>query len=238
MGPLGIPLIVIVIFLVVWIVSNVIRAQQDAAQAAARRQNMNRQAGAAPRGVENRGSSDIDRFLQEIDRLRKKGHQEKQQQQDERAAPPAPPPPKPRPVGERRPEPSRRPSGAPRPQREPRPVPPSSPPPPPSPRAPAPIVPELVAAPQPITTTSKPGSLASSIEAKAETARAAAEVASRAVPTLGAKIQAPSRPQAAGTAAALSPTLQLIQKLFRTKQGGAAAVILHEILGPPRSRKA
>jgi hypothetical protein len=52
----------------------------------------------------------------------------------------------------------------------------------------------------------------------------------------GTRIQAPTRPQTSA-AVVLSPTLLLIQKLFRSKQGGAAAVILHEILGPPRSRK-
>jgi hypothetical protein len=233
MGPLGIPLIVIVIFLVVWIVSNVIRAQQDAAQAAARRQNVNRQAG-VPARAENRGNSDIDRFLQEIDRLRKKGQQDKQQQQDDRAAPPSPLAPKPKPVGDRRPELARARGGAPRPQREPRPASPAPPSAPSSPRQPTPIVPELIASPEPANT-SKPGSLASNIEAKAETARILAEAASRAAPGAGTQIATPARPRSSGTVVSLSPTLQLIQKLLRSKQGTSVAIILHEVLGPPRS---
>lgn len=234
MAGLWIPMTVIIIFLVVWIISNVIRAQQDANQAAVRRNNAaNRQAAAPARG-DNRGNSDIDRFLQEIDRLRKKGQQEKAQQQDETAAPP--PPPKPRPVAERRPEPSRgRSSGAPRPQREAR---PATPTPPSSSRAPAPIVPELIAAPTSSGSTTKPGSLASTIEAKAETARVAAEVAAKAAPGSAAKSVRQSRASQAGAVAAVSPTLLLVQKLFQTQQGAAAAVLLHEIFGPPRSRKA
>ncbi len=237
MGGLLIPMLVIVIFLVVWIVSNVIRAQQDAAQAAARRVNApNRQA--AGQRMESRGSSDIDRFLQEIDRLRKKGQQEKERQQDEQAAPP----PRPRPVGERerdrgrdrRTEPPRPRGGAPRPQREPRPAPPAPPPPPPSPHEPAPIVAELLA-PAPPVSTSKPGSLASNIEAKAETARVAAEAASKAAPGAGARTITPPRRLPVGTAVPLAAPLQMIQKLFQSKHGAAAAILLHEIFGPPRA---
>lgn len=224
MGGLAIPMTVIVIFLVVWIISNVIRAQQDANQAAARRNNAGNRQAAAPRG-ETRGNSDIDRFLQEIDRLRKKGQQDKVQQQDEQAAPP----PKPKPVGERRSDTGRgRSSGAPKPPREPRPASP-----PRSTREPAPIVAELVTPP---VTTSKPGSLASTIDAKAETARVAAAAAVRAAPGAKGRTAAVARPRSTSTAdAPLPATLQMIQKLFHSKQGAAAAVLLHEIFGPPRA---
>lgn len=236
---LGIPLIVIVIFLVVWIVSNVIRAQQDANQAAARRANAGNRQAAAPR-PENRGNSDIDRFLQEIDRLRKKGQQEKTQQQDESAAPP----PKPKPAAdrererERRSEPPRSRTAPPRPQRESRPAPPAPPPPPSSSHAPAPLVAELIAAPPPAPPSgAKPGSLASNIEAKAETARVAAEAASKAAPGAGARTTTPARRLQAGAIGSLPMTLQMIQKLFQTKQGVSVAVLLHEIFGPPRSMR-
>ena len=82
MGP---ALIIIVIFLVIWIVTNVIRAQQDAAQAAARRNVAQRPAGA--RAPEKTSNTDIDRFLQEIDRLRKKGQQPKEEQAPTAQAP-------------------------------------------------------------------------------------------------------------------------------------------------------
>ena len=81
---------VIIIFVVVWIVSNVIRAQQDASQAAARRSGK-RQGGSAASGTapEKTSSSDIDRFLQEIDRLRKK-NQDQPVAESQAAPPPKP----------------------------------------------------------------------------------------------------------------------------------------------------
>lgn len=88
---LGIPLIVIVIFLVVWIVSNVLRAQQDAAQAAAKR-TLSKPVGASQPLPAQKGNSEIDRFLQEIDRLRRKGQQD-QMESKTAAAPPSERPP-------------------------------------------------------------------------------------------------------------------------------------------------
>src|SRR5271154_6172077 len=86
MGNILAPIIIVAVE--VWIVSNVIRAQQDASQAAARR---TKRPGAAPgaSAPEKTSSSDIDRFLQEIDRLRKKN-------QDQPAAEPRPRPAPPR----------------------------------------------------------------------------------------------------------------------------------------------
>jgi len=204
---LAIPLIVIVIFVVVWIISNVVRAQQDAAQAAARR-NAARRPGASP--PEKTTSSDIDRFLQEIDRLRKKDGapaaskpaaeetQRSRSQQQKRSQP--------------RPKP---------PERRPAPLPPTTPLPPVR-SSTAPLVPEVVAEPQrrvaPMSATP--------VELKYPDVQAVVR------PSTPSR---PSRPAQAATPA--SAALELVQTLFKSRQGAAVAILVSEILGKPKCRQ-
>jgi hypothetical protein len=208
---LGFPLIIIVIFLVVWIISNVIRAQQDAAQAAARRTAGNRASGnrSAPVArVEKTSTSDIDRFLQEIDRLRRKEGQQKAPVQE---SPPAAAPPREKRQQTRPPQPKRA-QPKPKPTIERKALP--SLPPPPS-MAPEPAEPPRTGLQN-----------ATPVELKYPEVQSYGRTATPA---------RPSRPAQAATP--MSDSLALLQTLFRTKQGTAAAVLLHEILGRPKCRR-
>jgi hypothetical protein len=206
MGP---AVIIIVIFLVVWIVSNVIRAQQDASQAAARRSGVNRQSGAV-RAPEKTSNTDIDRFLQEIDRLRKKGQpQAEPSAQKEQPVPTA----QRTPVAEqprsrsktqpKRSQPSRGRSSR------------SAPPPEPAPVVPVAARPSTVEPPQ-----------ATAVEMRHPDVQ----------PPI--RPSTPARPTRPGQAATpMAPALQMLQTLFKDKQSAAVAILLHEILGKPKSKQ-
>lgn len=211
---LGLTLTVIVIFLVIWIVSNVIRAQQDAAQAAARR-NTNRSTTAVTgRTPEKTSSSDIDRFLQEIDRLRKKGTQE--QGEAKKTAP----------TVERVPEP-RREQPPRRTQSERKRGSGGRPPvvvPPPPPPAPLPSLADntfgtklespTVAPPPPV-----PQS----------------QIVKPVKPVRPVKPVKPIGPHK--EIIPLTPTMQILQGLLKNRQTMAAAFVLQEILGKPKSQR-
>ncbi len=211
-----VPLIVIVIFVVVWIVSNVIRAQQDAAQAAARR--VGNKPNAAPmRAPEKTTSTDIDRFLQEIDRLRKKAQPEQQPsaQKPEAVKPIRKPAPPPQPKRDQQ-QPPRRPQGErKRPVSEMRPSVASKAEPP------KPVSVPLPMSPPPLTA--------------AKTAVEIAHPASIQPVFAAGAVDRPSRPAQAG--APISASMELLQTFFKSKQGMATAVLLHEILAEPKCRR-
>jgi hypothetical protein len=215
----GIPVIVLVVFLVIWVLTNVLRAQQDDSKTVRRRPGQglpNRPAAPLDRNT----GTDIDRFLAEIDRLRQRGAQ----QGDESAAaprPPAPAPPvaRPRPQPQPRPQPAQRarPTTLPRTSPAARPTVAAPPPPPPPlrPPDPAPVVTifQRGAPAGPSTTDLKIG----------QTTLAALPV--------GAASPSARKPPPKG-----SP-LEAIEMLLRGRQGVAAAILLGEVLGPPKSRR-
>jgi hypothetical protein len=226
---MGIGLTLIVIFVVVWIVTNVIRAQQDAAQAT--RRTVNRPSGNRPSGAANSrvpektSSSDIDRFLQEIDRLRKKN-------QDQ-------------PASESQPKPS-----APRPQKQPEPLrtreqPPRRVPPerkkPTSERKPArPVSPtSSVSGPASVpgvTPTARPPRV-SPIEQSRPEVQPVRPVADPKQPSLVRPAAEPKQPGIAEPAQPLTAPLQILKGLFKSGEGMAAAILLHEILADPKCRR-
>src|SRR5262245_11681707 len=214
----GMALVVLGLFVLVWIISAVVKASQDSGgrrngQAPARPQQQG--GNAAPR-VERTSNSDIDRFMAEIDRLRRRGEGAPAGRPAEppRPAPRPPEPPRPTPRAEPRPRPSERrerererdrdrerrtrPTPPPTPPRtEPIPVlrpvapeaptpPPAAPPPPPKPARPA-------------------------------------------TPAAAAKLTSARPP---------SPVLEALQAVSKSKQGPAAALILAEIFGDPPGRRA
>src|SRR5262245_15771882 len=128
----GIPIIVIVVFLVIWVLTNVLRAQQDDAKTARRPAPGPPNRPAAP--MERNSTSDIDRFLAEIDRLRQRGGQQPQGAKTAQRLPPAAPVPRPRPQPQPKPRPGQ--AQRPRPTAMPRPAPPA---PPPRPAPPSPV---------------------------------------------------------------------------------------------------
>jgi hypothetical protein len=212
-------LVVLGLFVLVWIISAVVKASQDTGP-------KGRPAGAnrprpdpdAPR-VERTSNTDIDRFMAEIDRLRQRG------QGAPGGRPSEPPRAAPRPVGESRP--SQRAEPRPRPSerrdrerererererdRRTRQAarPPLAPPPLPSEPVPVlrPVAPEAPAAPPP-------------------------------PPPPPPKPVKPAKPAAAAQpkAALPSPILQTLQGVLKSKQGPAAALILAEIFGEPPGR--
>ena len=216
-----VPLIVIVIFLVIWILSNVIRAQQDAAHTAARKNSMNRKP--PPKRQGGTVASDIDRFLQEIDKLRKKSDPAKS---EETAARPAvdPPPRK----TEKKAQESRkgRPNRTQSSSRENRPA-TKNPKPSESKRAPEP-------APVTESSSAKPGNLTEVLEQREALALIQSPEFSQPspIPTATKAKMAPiaEAPQL------ISPVLQSVLQLLRSGQGSAAALVLTEILGQPRCR--
>jgi hypothetical protein len=205
-------LVVIVIFIVVWIIINVVRAQQDAAQASARRAST-RPVGAANSLPQKTSSSDIDRFLQEIDRLRKK-NQDQPVSESRPKPPPARPQRQPEPQRTREPAPRRLPAERKRPASERKPVRP--PPPPPLPAQPTPI---------PVVTPATTPSLVSPIE------QTHPEV-QHVKPTGQSKRTIYAEP-----AKPLSGPLQILQGLFKSGEGVAAAIFLTEVLAQPKCRR-
>ena len=212
-----IPLAVLGIFLVIWIVSNVMRAMQEANPANRRanpRDNVNRlrrpNQGGEAKALNQNSNTDIDRFLSELNRLR--GN-------------PAPPP---QPVEATRPAPTRiapsevaraRPTE--RPQQAQRR--PANPQPTSQPRRTAidrpqsrrPAVLEVTpVAPLPVMTPAAPFP--------------AAKPAPTVEPTTGPKMAART----------VSPVLLELQRLLRDRQAGVgAAILLSEIIGKPKSQR-
>jgi FtsZ-interacting cell division protein ZipA len=89
--------IVFVLALLVWVVTNVIKAQQEDQKTTARRPGQSntaaRPSNTAPRTASERGTlSDIDRFLQEIDRLRQVSATPTSTEQQQQQQPPRPRP--------------------------------------------------------------------------------------------------------------------------------------------------
>jgi len=219
---MGIGLVVIVIFLVVWIISNVLRAQQDAAQVAAKR-TINRPIANNQAQGAAKGNTEIDRFLQEIDRLRRKGEQEKTETQHGSASKETL-----KPVVEpirltqaaaqqkrqaqqerkKKEQQSRRPS-----VREPSPV-------RPVPLPATPTLPALPRQPEPAIATPVPHVM---------------RQADVSTPMRISAVARPMRPTQA--ASAVSPAIETLATLFKSQQGSAVAILLHEILGKPKCRQ-
>jgi hypothetical protein len=209
---MGIGLTLIVIFVVVWIVTNVIRAQQDAAQAA--RRPINRAGGAAAgRAPDKTSSSDIDRFLQEIDRLRKKNQDQTASESRPKPQPPRPQKqpdaPRVREAPPRRAQSERKKATSER--KAPRPLPPA-----PTVTVPAPV--------SVITPAPKPPRV-SQIE------RSHPEVQ----PVKPIVEQKPS--DSRGPEQKLNGPFETLKVLFKSGEGLAAAVLLHEILAAPKCRR-
>jgi hypothetical protein len=195
--------LVIVIPVVIWILSSVIRPPEDQPRDLRRRFPPRDDLGAGEPRPGPQG--EVERFLEEINRLRRRSAEQQPAAEEPTAAPPPKPAqPMPRRVPPRRPrsEPVVRPE-----LRKVRPIgtlplPATTPPPPPPPQPPAPMAPPI----------------AEVIEV----------VATR----------APGRPV---VAAPLLPTnvspAEALRGMLQTPQTLAAAVVLHEILGPPRCRR-
>ena len=211
-------LIVLGLFVLVWIISAVVKASQDPGS---KRQpptaNRSRPAD-APR-VERTSNTDIDRFMAEIDRLRRRG----EGAPVGRAAGQAPRPttiePPPRPA--QRSEPRARPVERERRERESERKPrttsrPVAPTPPPLPRTdPVPVLRPVVSEP-----TTAPGSPPH-------------------VPAIPPKPVRPARTSATTgvSAAPQSAVLQALQSVLQSRQGPAVAIILTEIFGEPPGRR-
>jgi hypothetical protein len=209
-------LVVLGLFVLVWIISAVVKASQDPGP--------KRPQGNRPRPVdpppraERTSNTDIDRFMAEIDRLRRKG-------EGLPAGSRAPEPQRPAqaPIIERPPrlEPRPRPAEPPRRERErdrdrerrPR----QSGRPAPPPTAPARTDPVPVLRP----VTPEPPSTAPSAPIK---------------PATTSKTKATAVAGAASAGAA-SPVLQTLQSLLKDRNGPAAALILAEVFGEPRARQ-
>jgi hypothetical protein len=213
-------LVVLGLFVLVWIISAVVKASQDPG---ARRSGPSgergrpRPADATPQRTSN---SDIDRFMAEIDRLRRRG----EGAAAGRPAESRPAPPiierTPRPLSDARGRsPDRRERERERErerdrERRPRPTsrPAPTPAPPPLPRSEPvpvlrPVAPERPAPPS-------------------------------APPAAPPKPARPTKPVAAAVAVAPpSPVMLAIQSLIKAKQGPAAALILGEIFGPPKGAR-
>jgi hypothetical protein len=206
-------LVVLGLFVLVWIISAVVKASQDPGP--------KRPQGGRPRPVdpqpraERTSNSDIDRFMAEIDRLRRKG-----EGAPAGGRPAEQPRPAPKPIIERpsRLEPRAKPPEPPRRERERerdrdrRQRPSSRPAPPPPPRTdPVPVLRPV--APEP------PSTGASAPIKPATTAK------TRATAVAGA------------ASASQSAVVQVLQTVLRDRNGPAAALILAEVFGEPRARQ-
>ena len=211
-------LVVLGLFVLVWIISAVVKASQDPGS--------KRQTPAASRSrpadnprVERTSNTDIDRFMAEIDRLRRRG----EGAPVGRASAPSPrstiePPPRPAQRSEPRPRPVERErrerdrERERRPRTSPRPV----APPPPLPRTdPVPVLRPV--APEPPTAPGSPPH----------------------IPPIPPKPVRPARTTATTgvSAAPQSAVLQSLHSVLQSRQGPAVAVILAEIFGEPPGRR-
>lgn len=206
-------LVVLGLFVLVWIISAVVKASQDTGP---KRRPDNRPRPTDGPRPERASNTDIDRFMAEIDRLRRKG-----EGAPAGGRPVEPQRPAPRPIIDRPPRLEQRPK-PPEPRRErerdhdrerrqrqsSRPT----PPPPPSPRTePVPVLRPV--APEPPST------------AAAAPIKPATTAKTRATAVAGAA-SAPN-----------SAVMQTIQSLLRDRSGPAAALILAELFGEPRARQ-
>jgi len=206
-------LIILGLFVLVWIISAVVKASQDSGPKARPGAGGNRQRQQEnPQRIERTSETDIDRFMAEIDRLRRKGEgaatgrppePPRQQSRQGESRPSNRGEARPRPGGvehrERERERERRPK-----QQAPRPAPP---PPLPAESIPVlrPVKPDMPSAPPP-------------------------------PPPPPAKLARPARLATQVIAAPPSAVLQTLQSVLKTRDGRAAALILAEIFGDPRGR--
>ena len=239
----GMSVMILVGFLILWVVINVIRAQKDEAKNNRRQpppemkgnnpNHPNNPNAAGPqRTIDRNSSNDIDRFLQEIDRLRQRSAQPKPE--EEKVAPPPLPNPQQQPIIRPRPQSQTPRSQTARPQ-TPRPTPPAAAKParPPRPRA---DVARTPSTPPPVPKPKLP--VAATVEAAppppmpraeamwAETAASTAGILTGSL--LGA---APATKPKEKT----SPVIELLRSLMRKRQGVATALILKEVLDRPRT---
>jgi hypothetical protein len=221
-------LVVLGLFVLVWIISAVVKASQDPGGKRGGPPQAGRQRPAPDATPQRTSNSDIDRFMAEIDRLRRRGDGAAAGRPVEQR--PAPPPiierrpqsqPEPRPRSlerrerdrererDRAKEKERRPR-----QTSPRPAAPPAPPPLPS----SETVPVL----RPVAPD-----------------RPAPPAAPPSTPAIPPKPARPARPAATAVAASgpVSPVLQTLQSVLNSKQGPAAALILAEIFGPPKGMR-
>jgi hypothetical protein len=215
----GMALVVLGLFVLVWIISAVVKASQD--NGPKRRPDSRPRPVDGPR-VERTSNSDIDRFMAEIDRLRRKGEGHPsgragdQSRQSPRTIAERPPRPeqRPKPVEQRRErerdrdrDRERRPRSATRPAPVPPPLTRTDPVPVLRPVTPQPPAPPPSPPPKP----ARPAKLAA---------------IATSVPII------PSVPTAP-----LTPVAQTLQTLLRSPQGPAVSLILGEVFGEPRGRK-
>ena len=225
----GIPIIVLVVFLVIWVLTNVLRAQQDDSRNN-RRPPVGPTSRPANQPIERGTATDIDRFLAEIDRLRQKGKPEEEAASAQRpsAAPtavPARPKPQPRPqpaAARPRPVAPSRPTVGSRPTVTPPSLPPTPPPPAPPPAL-QPPAPTPVGSPVPLT-------LNVIDQRFADAARQLDRSTLPAAPPVAAAPSARKPPQK-GSA------MDVVQTLLRGRRGAAAAILIGEILGQPKSKR-
>jgi hypothetical protein len=189
------------VFVAIWLMSAVLKAQQEAARPPAR-----------PGGGQRTTSSDqIDRFLQEIDRLRRREEQKAEAERRPTPSRPARPTPSVTPVGTR-----------------PRPASPRGfSPPPPTRRGDddVPVV-EVVSAAE-----AKAAETDSRFNQRATTQPKAAP------PGPVATAAEARRPHAAATPRIAGTTVAALRPLLRSPQALPLLVVMHEILGPPRCRR-
>jgi hypothetical protein len=78
----GVPVVILIGFLILWVIINVVKAQQDEAKNTRRPPNSNiNPPPNANRPADRNTANDIDRFLQEIDRLRQRSAQPKSEEE-------------------------------------------------------------------------------------------------------------------------------------------------------------
>jgi hypothetical protein len=174
--------IVPVVVLIVWLVSTILKSRENAEPVRPR------QAGG---GDGRKPTSDIDRFLQEIDRLKRKSAEERGE--TVRAAPK----PKPKPVQ-------------------------------PVPRV-RPVVRPIRVEPVPQLVAVEPAPIVTAAAVSAPVSAYGSPPPTPAPPARAAQVSAVELRSAPGVAEAL--------KLLRSPRSLAAAVVLQEVLGPPKSRR-
>lgn len=233
----GVPLIVIVVFLVIWVVTNVVRAQQEDAKGYKRNTTQPPRPSASGR-IEQNSGNDIERFLAEIDRLRKKpGGAENPRPGDPRPAAAALAAsklqPKPKQQKARKPQQRRVESETPSPPKPAagslaarefapsQPAMPSMPAPPPLPTQPH--APTSIEAVRRVSAPTKPSDvLAASLPPLPAT------------PAMGVSAAILGKKTARESA---SPALRSLEDLLKSTQGPAIAVLMQEILGKPKSQR-
>lgn len=180
--------VVPVIVLVVWILTNVLRPSEEQNKLQQRRQLPDQE----PDG--RKPQTEVDRFLEEINRLRRQSAEQTQPQPE-----------------------------------QPRPV----------PRA-EPVVPEVRRAPPQVRPQPQPQRRTQEAQARRpEPRRQKTQVAQPVLEVVEALPAAPTvRPKPApGVRKTASPAVSLLHGLLRNPASMQAAVLLHEVLGPPKSRQ-